>query len=224
MDDLLISTQELTENPTARVPICLVLDTSGSMTGAPIEELNNGVKYFMEAIRKDDIASAAAEMALVTFGSTVQKVLDFGSIHRQAVPTLTAGGRTPMGAAVNLALDMLEARKQLYSASGVDYYQPWIVLMTDGMPTDDVEQAAARACQLINNRKLTIFPIGIGPDADMEFLKKFSPKRPPLRLKGLNFVAFFEWLSKSVSSTSQSMPGEKVTLESPASWASWETL
>jgi uncharacterized protein YegL len=39
---------------------------------------------------------------------------------------------------------------------------------------------------------------------------QFSKKKSPLRLQGLNFRLFFEWLSKSVVRVSQSRPGEKV--------------
>ena len=63
------------------------------------------------------------------------------------------------------------------------------------------------------NKKLSLFPIGIGADADMDALARFSPIRPPLHLKGLNFKDFFEWLSKSISRVSQSTPGDKVPLD-----------
>ena len=115
-----------------------------------------------------------------------------------------------------MALDCLEKRKVEYKDAGVDYYQPWLVLMTDGEPNGDsteFNRAVARTLELANQRKLTIFPIGIGDKADMECLAKFSPKRPPLRLKGMNFKGFFEWLSASVSRTSQSMPGDVVKLD-----------
>ena len=65
----------------------------------------------------------------------------------------------------------------------------------------------------MNAKKLTVFPIGIGREADMNALAKFSPKRPPLRLQGLKFKEFFQWLSKSVSKTSQSIPGESIKLD-----------
>jgi uncharacterized protein YegL len=213
-DEMKLRKEELVENPTARVPVCLCLDVSGSMTGAPIEELNQGVRLFFESLSNDEVAKYSAEVAVVTFGGfAAQKHLDFGSLASQTVPQFQAGGGTPLGAAVGLALDMLEARKKEYSSTGIDYYQPWLVLMTDGQPTDDISGAASRTVSLIENRKLTIFPIGIGPQADMSVLAQFSPKRSPLRLKGLNFREFFEWLSKSVSRVSQSIPGTNVPLD-----------
>ena len=118
-----------------------------------------------------------------------------------------------MGEAVCEALDILEKRKQEYQNTGVDYYQPWLVLMTDGMPTDDINEAVNRVVSMVNQKKLSVFPIGIGHDADMDILSQFSPARPPLRLQGLKFREFFEWLSASVQRVSASTPGEEVPLD-----------
>lgn len=76
-EEFIIRQQELVENPTPRVPICLVLDVSGSMSGDPIEELQEGVRMFFDAIREDDVAQYAAEIAIVTFGGVARKALDF---------------------------------------------------------------------------------------------------------------------------------------------------
>jgi len=213
MKSLVIREQDLIDNPTARVPICLVLDTSGSMTGEPINELNEGVQMFFKAIKEDEVAQYSAEIAIVTFGGSSNKVLDFGSINTQTVPYLSASGSTPMGSGVNLALDLLEQRKQEYKNAGVDYYQPWMVLMSDGAPTESIESAVERTCSQINSRKLTIFPIIIGDEAGAKVISRFSPDRPTLKLKGLNFREFFEWLSGSVSRVSGSTPGTKIELD-----------
>lgn len=212
-NDYLLSQQDLAENPTTRVPVCLVLDVSGSMEGEPISELHAGVQMFFDAIREDDVAQYAAEICIVTFGGTAQKVLDFSSISRQDVPPLVAGGMTPMGHAVSIALDLLDARKQDYQRAGVEYFQPWMVLMTDGEPTDDIGEAVTRVTTMVNNRKLTVFPIAIGEIANLQSLGRFSPSRPALRLKGLRFNEFFGWLSASVSRASQSTPGDTVALD-----------
>lgn len=216
-NNLLVRLEDLVNNPTARVPVCLCLDTSGSMGGMPIDELNEGVRLFYEAIREDEAALYSAEVSIVTFGGDAQCIADFASLEVQPnAPMLTANGMTPMGEAVNMGLDLLEQRKDEYKDRGVDYYQPWLVLMTDGSPNGDsseLSRAINRTVDLVNQKKLTVFPIGIGSDADMDVLAQFSPKRPPLKLQGLKFREFFAWLSKSVSKTSQSTPGESVKLD-----------
>lgn len=226
-NNLLIKRQkDLVENPTARIAVCLCLDVSGSMYGDPIDELNEGIQMFYDAIKADQIARYAAEIGIVTFGlDHAECVADFASVDvAPNPPHLEADGFTPMGEAVNMALDMLENRKRDYRNQGVDYYQPWLVLMTDGAPNgeeSELRRSISRTCDAVNNRKLTLFPIGIGADADMDMLRQFSPKWTPLRLKGLNFREFFTWLSQSVSVVSQSSPGEtgvKLDMEGIRGW------
>lgn len=216
-NNALLRQEDLVNNPTARIPVCLCLDVSGSMNGEPIKQLNEGVRLFYDAIREDETALYAAEICIVTFGNEVECIEDFANIERQEnINVLFANGMTPMGEGVNLALDLLEKRKQEYQDKGVDYYQPWLVLMTDGTPNgvrSELERAVERTVNLVNNKKITVFPIGIGQDADMNILHRFSPNRQPLRLQGLKFREFFQWLSKSVSTTSQSTPGEKIPLD-----------
>lgn len=225
-NNLKLRQEDLVNNPTARVPVCLCLDVSGSMEGDPIRELNEGVKAFYEEIRNDEVALYAAEISIVTFGGDAECMEDFANIERQTnIPELEAYGGTPMGEAVNMALDMLEERKQEYKDKGVDYYQPWLVMMTDGYPTSssaEMKAATERTADLVNNRKLTVFPIAIGEDADMDVLREFSPKRSPLTLNGLMFKEFFTWLGKSIVQTSNSMPGESIPLdvEGIKGWAS----
>ncbi len=241
----LMGLDELVENPTARVPVCLCLDTSGSMntvedgdyvqTGETrvidgktynivsgdcitrIDELKKGIDLFINSIREDEVAVYSAEICIVTFDSRAKCVLEFSSVDNiEETPSLECKGDTALGEGVNLALDLLEERKQRYRDAGVDYYQPWLVLMTDGEPNGNasvLENAINRTASMIENRKLTIFPIGIGKEADMSTLNRFSPNRPALRLQGLKFSEFFDWLSKSVSRTSQSIPGETVKLD-----------
>ncbi|MDR1540394.1 MAG: VWA domain-containing protein [Clostridiales bacterium] len=209
--------EDLISNPTARVPVCLCLDTSRSMEGEPIKRLNEGLKLFYEAIRRDETAAHSAEISIATFGGRAQLIEDFANIERQMEPpVLVADGRTPMGEAVILELDCLESRKQEYRDKGLDYYQPWFILMTDGVPNGSqtlLAEAITRTYDLVSSRRIAIFPIGIGDEADMKVLKKFSPSRDPVRLKGLKFKEFFEWLGKGVSKATQTTPGEKVLLD-----------
>ena len=210
---LQISSSDLFENPTPRVPIVLCLDCSSSMDGEPINELRQGVEHFFRDVYDDEIARYSAEIAVVTFGIDVRCVAEFGPVNERPHFPLIAAGRTPIGQAVEMALRKLQDRKQHYKNAGVDYYQPWLVLMTDGHPTDNTDDAVGRTRFAVKSNQLSIFPIGIGPHANMETLQQFSPTRPPLRLKGLAFHEFFEWLSQSIQQVSASTPGETVKLD-----------
>ena len=212
-----INQQSLVDNPAPRVPVVVCIDTSGSMSGDPIRELVAGVNEFYRAIDEDDDAHDAAEVCVVEFNSGASVIQPFSDVDQlKPITSISTNGLTYMGEGVNLALDQLDARKKQYNDYGVRYYQPWLVLMTDGGPNGNVQElnrAIERVTGMVGSKKLTVFPIGIGPSADMNMLANFSPNRPPLRLKGLNFRQFFEWLSKSVAMVSRSNPGDSIKLD-----------
>ena len=197
---LQIDDMELANNPNTRIPICIALNTSGSMDGKKIDELNRGVNIFLKTIFEDEITRYSADIAILTFGGTVEKVLDFGAVEDIKLPKFLARGGTPMGEAVLEALDMLEDRKKQYQKNAVTYWQPWLVLMTDGAATDGehaipnkVAMAAEKTCDLVKNKKLTLFSIIIEPGTPDE-LEKFCGKLAPL--DGVKFEEFFVWLRK----------------------------
>ena len=215
IEEMLIDERDLIENPTTRLPVCLCLDSSGSMQGKPIHELNRGVKYFFEAIKNDEVARYSVELSIVSFNSRVETIANFASVDYQSVTMLNASGVTSMGAGVERALALLEERKNKYSRKGVDYYQPWLVLMSDGEPTDAIDDVVSKVNALSRNKKLTVFSVAIGDDANISELKKFSSLKDNLVLKVKSpedFQEFFEWLSQSVSVASQSVPGDKPSL------------
>lgn len=190
---------ELVNNPTKRCPCLLVLDTSSSMDGAPIRELNQGVQQFIQELQSHDVASASVELGVITFHDSVTRLLDFTLVEEVQVPVLHASGYTAMGHAVGQAIDRLRERREKYRAAGVSSFVPWLVLMTDGGPTDDWQEAARRLRTLAEQRKLIVFGVGIGRNCDFTTLAQFCPAdRPPVRLSGINFTAFFHFVSKSL--------------------------
>ncbi|MEH1872456.1 vWA domain-containing protein [Nostoc sp.] len=203
---------EFVENPENRCPVILLLDTSGSMSGQPIQELNRGLAAFKQDVQKDSQASVSVEVAMITFGPIVKLTQDFVTIDQFTPPTLEVGGVTPMGGAIEYALDFLENRKQTYKDNGILYYRPWVFLITDGAPTDSWQSAAQRLREAEAQSRLSFFAVGV-KDADMNILKQISPpERPPVTLKGLDFRELFVWLSASVKRVSSGKVGQAVAL------------
>lgn len=194
------------DNPDPRVACVLLVDTSSSMSGAPISELNAGYEQFRGYLTNDELASHRAEVAVVEFNSAAFVAVPMQEGRTLPPYSFSASGTTAMGAAINKALDLIEARKAEYRAGGVEYYRPWIVVFSDGGPTDTqvFEQAVLRLTEVQNRKGVTVFPIGIGSAADMTALGRLSTQRGALRLAGVNFAAFFEWLSRSMSAVSHS--------------------
>lgn len=194
---------DLIENPSPRCACMLVLDTSGSMSGDAIKELNAGLAQFIEEIKEDEFTSYSVEVGVITAGGRVTEQLSITPAHQiESFRPLDADGDTPLGAAVNRALDCLENRKNEYKKAGVAYYQPWLVLISDGEPTDNWQSVAQRAQEMSKQRKLVVIPIGV-KGANLTKLSAFS-SRPAKSLAGLKFREFFEWLSASMARVSSS--------------------
>lgn len=220
LDQLPFNVMEYAMSPVKRCPCLLLLDTSMSMRGRPIDQLNEGLQTFKSQLMDDKMAMQSVELGIITFGP-VKIEAEFQTADQFSPPTLIADGDTPMGSAIERGLDMLAARKAVYRQAGIGYFRPWVFLITDGAPTDSWQTAAERIHDGDHDQKKTFSFFAVGVDgADMTTLSRIcSPDRPPLPLKGLNFQKMFCWLSGSLKGVSRSQPGQRVPLAAPSGWA-----
>ncbi|CAM2139606.1 IPR002035 domain-containing protein YegL [Pararobbsia alpina] len=208
-------TDSFADNPEPRCPCLLLLDTSTSMDGARIAELNAGIATFKDELSSDSLAMKRVEVAVVTFGPVEVKT-PFQTASHFFPPHLEANGDTPIGAAIQQGLQLLAQRKVEYRENGISFYRPWVFLITDGAPTDDWKDAAALVHAGEKASSFAFFAVAVG-GADMSVLRQISA-RVPVKLDGLKFRELFQWLSNSMKSVSQSALGSKVSIDPPTDW------
>ena len=178
---------ETPRNYDQKCPLVLVLDASGSMSGAPIDDLNNALITLKEDILNDNVLSNRMELAIVSFHDDAEVVRDFDLVlPEHEMPTIETGGLTNMFSGINKAIDMIENRKAWYKNSGQPYYRPIIVLLSDGSPTNtdqEIENLDQKIQSMSDDKKFMFIPFGIGDGADMQTLAKLAVQTADQRLK-----------------------------------------
>lgn len=219
---------DLVTNTSTRLPVCLLLDISGSMRkNDAIVSLNKGIELFYEAIKNDDQAASSCEIAIVTFADEAELREDYSTVENKKPEYIdyVPNGGTALAHGVMKALEVLDDRKAKYKENGTEYFQPWLVILTDGLPGDveDLPAAHEEVKKRIVEKKLTLFPAAVGGDGDPEKTKqvlaeldKFSPvPGRALHIKDLKFEEFFAWLGRSVSIVAETAekPGDTVQMD-----------
>lgn len=215
LDDLFANWKNGDIKVTRKVPICLLLDVSGSMSEkdgsakTKIEEVHDNLVTFLDFVRSDSRASKICDLCIITFGSKIDVVSDYDSIDAINNPTFTAYGGTPLGGAVTKATELLDKRRQYYRDNDIEHFKPIILLMSDGEPTDQYKESARLFSERVNKKELKIFPVGIGKSFNCSVLEEFSPLLKPKQISTTEeFAKLFELLSSS-SSRPEEDPLEK---------------
>lgn len=211
---------EIVEETVQHTPTVLILDTSGSMgteTKTPngekkpkIEQLNEGLELFKNELMDKEAASSRVDVGVVTFGGEAEVQQNLTHITDWEPPELESGGSTPIGEAINKAIDVEEEAKQAYRNNGTPYTQPMLWLLTDGKPTD--MNVGDETWEEVTNQievgeaedHLMFFPMGVG-GADMEMLGALveNTDRPAMKIKQGMFDKYFEFVSNSLEQVSE---------------------
>jgi uncharacterized protein YegL len=223
IDAEMIPFVEFADNANERTPCILVLDCSGSMRGEPIKQLNIGLKTLEKELKEDIDASSRVQLLIIKAHGKDEATIssDWTDAMNFSAPEMEAKGLTPLGKAMELALNKIEEQKCLYDSCGITSKRPWIFIISDGEPTDYDWEFSAEKCRVAQkNKKVVIHAVGT-EDANLEKLGKFSTLSPK-RLTGLKFTEFFLWLSRSVSCVSKASPNTSIQIEDDNDWKNEE--
>lgn len=184
-----------------RLPVYLVLDTSGSMHGEPIEAVKNGVQTLLSTLRQDPYALETAYISVITFDSSVEQKVELTDLLNFQVPEINAMGLTSLGAALSLTADCIKREVVKATVDTKGDWRPLIFLMTDGMPTDNWEEGLA---DFESVKKGMVVACAAGSAVDTSVLQRITEVVLQLDTADSNSIkAFFKWVSASISMGSQ---------------------
>lgn len=186
-----------------RLPVFLLLDTSGSMSGEPIEQVKNGVQMLVSALRQDPYALETAYLGVITFDSVAREAVPLTELAAFQVPSIAASGTTSLGEALTLVAETASKSLSKTTATSKGDWKPMVFIMTDGAPTDDWEQGLKRF-QMENWGIVVACAVNGG---DVKVLQRIAGDAV-VKLDTSDSSAmskFFKWVSASVSNNSKAV-------------------
>ena len=183
-----------------RLPVYIVLDVSGSMTGEPIEAVKNGLKTMISALRQDPYALETAYISVITFNHNAEQVVPLTELAMFQEPEITASGTTSVGEALSLLSDKITLEVKKTSAEQKGDWKPLVFFMTDGLPTDDWKAGLQKFKQ---QKCGMVVACAAGQYADTSILKEITENVVSLDTADSSSIqAFFKWVSSSISVSS----------------------
>ena len=184
-----------------RLPVYLLLDTSGSMYGEPIEAVKNGVQVLLSTLRQDPYALETACLSIITFNSTARQDTPLTELASFQQPELTAGGGTALGGALSLVARRADQEVTKTTMEKKGDWKPLVFIMTDGEPTDDLSRGIA---DFKKQKWGMVVACAAGPGANAANLRQITENVVQLDTATSDTIkAFFKWVSASVSAGSQ---------------------
>ncbi len=201
-----------------RLPVYILIDTSGSMKGEPIESVKVGLADMVASLRLDPYALETACISIITYDREVKQILPLTELENLQLPEINVpdSGPTFMGAALNLLCQRYDAEVNMGSREQKGDWMPLLFILTDGKPSD--VQAYEDAIQKVKKHQFTnIVACAAGPNAKTEPLKKLTDNVFTLDTMDSNtFKKFFQWVTINIGQGGRTMGvTEEVELPAP---------
>ncbi|MBD5641229.1 MAG: VWA domain-containing protein [Desulfovibrio sp.] len=188
-----------------KLPVYLLLDTSGSMYGEPMEAVKNGLETLVATLQQDPYALETAHLSVITFANEARQISPLTDITSFQMPALEARGQTSLGAALELLAGRVDEEVTKTTPEKKGDWKPLVFIMTDGAPTDRIDAGI----EALKSRQFgMVVACAAGEKANVPVLKLITDDVARLDSMDSDAIrAFFKWVSASVSAGSQKVDG-----------------
>ncbi len=201
-----------------RLPVYLLLDCSGSMSGEPIESVRQGIKMLVNELKGDPQALETACLSVITFASVAQQTSPLTELMLFKEPKLEASGATALGGALKVLRECIEKEVRKTTENQKGDWRPLVFILTDGLHTDD-EEFDLQTKDIKSLKVANIIAVGAGPYVEQSTLKRITDNVLLMNTASAGDLAkFFAWVSGSIKMSSKSLdakPGGNIELPPP---------
>lgn len=183
-----------------RLPVYLLIDTSGSMKGEPIESVKVGLEAMIASLRQDPFALESVNISIITFDSSVKQLLPLTELENLQLPEISTpdSGPTHLGAALELLCKVVDKEVQLSTPERKGDWMPLLFIMTDGKPSD-IQLYNQIIPEVKKKHFASIIACAAGMHARTEPLKLLTEQVYSLdTVDSSTFKQFFKWVSDSI--------------------------
>ena len=203
---------------TRRLPVFLLLDTSGSMQGEPIHAVNAGLQSLVATLRQDPHALDSVHISIVTFDIEVKEIMPLTALEDLNLPAITTpqSGATMLGAGLSYVCDKVASEVRKTTADTKGDWRPLLFVMTDGKPSDTLAFQEVIPRIKVSNFG-SVVACAAGPKADASALGKITDNVVHMdTMDSATFSKFFAWVSSTINQGSSSVgAANSVTLPPP---------
>ncbi|WP_300939114.1 vWA domain-containing protein [Bacteroides acidifaciens] len=180
-----------------RLLVYLLIDTSGSMKGEPIESVKVGIESMIATLRQDPYALETVNISIITYDREVKVILPLTPLEDLQLPNITTpdSGPTHTGAALEQLCHQVEQEVSLSTPERKGDWMPLLFIMTDGHPSDIM--VYNKIIPEVKKKKFaSIIACAAGMKARIEPLKLLTDQVYSLdTMDSSSFKTFFKWVS-----------------------------
>ncbi|MDR2621988.1 MAG: VWA domain-containing protein [Dysgonamonadaceae bacterium] len=184
-----------------RLPVYILIQTSGAMRGEPIEAIKVGLETLVASLRQDPFALESVHLSVITFNRTPEQILPLTELENMQIPTIPqpqAAG-THLGETLEFVCKKVDAEVVLSTPERKGDWMPLLFVMCDGRASDS--QLFQQIVPVIKQKHFgSIVACLVGNNPRTENVKQFTANIVNMDTADSSTIKqFFKWVSTSVS-------------------------